>query len=282
MKPRLVGLRASCLSNSPHRVQLLVDAAERAGFGGLCLSDSLSRCFDDESVVASLSCLKPAAEASRVHIGLLGECSADWCAPQVAAELQALSGAAKNRFWVAVRCDLFGSSTSVETTRSDRKEIRDDVETLRIRCSRTAPEVYAEASTAEDAAWAGTWADGLFISKFEVRALRRIIDAFDESGGAGKPTALMLSFAVAAREFQSLHGASLGATGGRHQCEATIQRGSVHLAVDWQEIYQWIDESFEAGIDAVYLDPVGVDLARFFSECGEHLLPQLTGFRRAA
>jgi alkanesulfonate monooxygenase SsuD/methylene tetrahydromethanopterin reductase-like flavin-dependent oxidoreductase (luciferase family) len=52
------------------------------------------------------------------------------------------------------------------------------------------PRIYATPLSAETAAWAGTWADGIITVRSDIGTTKDIIHAFRANGGAGKPVAL--------------------------------------------------------------------------------------------
>ncbi|MDR6339521.1 putative non-F420 flavinoid oxidoreductase [Filimonas zeae] len=69
------------------------------------------------------------------------------------------------------------------------------------------PLLMAAALTAETAAWAGSWADGLITVAQEPEEVLKIRDAFYHGGGAGKPFMIQLALSYAATEQEALEGA---------------------------------------------------------------------------
>src|SRR5690606_35923477 len=61
----------------------------------------------------------------------------------------------------------------------------------------TPPPLIGAAVSAETAGWLGGWADGLITINQDLEQLRRIIDAFHEGGGAGKPIYLQVHVSYA-------------------------------------------------------------------------------------
>lgn len=62
------------------------------------------------------------------------------------------------------------------------------------------PPLMATALSEKTAAWAGSWADGLITVAAEGEQLQRIVDAFRNGGGAGKPVYVQIAFSYARSE----------------------------------------------------------------------------------
>ncbi|RVT96460.1 TIGR03885 family FMN-dependent LLM class oxidoreductase [Mucilaginibacter limnophilus] len=69
------------------------------------------------------------------------------------------------------------------------------------------PLLYCAALTPETAAWAGKWADGLLTAHQPLDKLQKVIQAFRENGGEGKPLALKAQLSYAATAEDALQGA---------------------------------------------------------------------------
>jgi probable non-F420 flavinoid oxidoreductase len=70
-----------------------------------------------------------------------------------------------------------------------------------------APPIYAAALSVETARWAGAWADGLITVSAPPETQQRIIDAFREGGGEGKPLVLQVKVSYAEDADEALRGA---------------------------------------------------------------------------
>jgi G6PDH family F420-dependent oxidoreductase len=66
------------------------------------------------------------------------------------------------------------------------------------------PNLIAAAVSAETAGWAGEWADGLVTIDQPREALERVLGAFREGGGEGKPVFLQVHLSWAASEQEAL------------------------------------------------------------------------------
>ncbi|PWV56737.1 TIGR03885 family FMN-dependent LLM class oxidoreductase [Chitinophaga sp. S165] len=64
----------------------------------------------------------------------------------------------------------------------------------------TPPPLMATALSEKTAAWAGKWADGLITVALEDEQLQRIVNAFRNNGGAGKPVYIQIAFSYAGSE----------------------------------------------------------------------------------
>ena len=156
------------------------------------------------------------------------------------------------------------------------------------------PSLLATAVSAETAGFAGGWADGLITINQPRDTLERILGAFREHGGEGKPVAVQVHLSWAENEDDAL---ALGhdqwrtnvfapplcwdlATVEQFDIAATHVRpedvaGSVLVSSDVGRHVAWIEEFIGLGFDAVYLHHVGQDQRRFIDVFGEHVLPAL-------
>ena len=148
--------------------------------------------------------------------------------------------------------------------------------------------------SAETAGFAGEWADGLITINQPREHLERMIAAFREHGGEGKPVAVQVHLSWAETEEEALRIAhdqwrtnvfppplcwdlatveqfDLAATHVRPE----DLRGPVLISSDLAQHAAWIDELGALGFDAVYLHHVGQEQRRFIEAFGEHVLPAL-------
>ncbi|HEY0714079.1 MAG TPA: TIGR03557 family F420-dependent LLM class oxidoreductase, partial [Polyangia bacterium] len=65
------------------------------------------------------------------------------------------------------------------------------------------PPLIGAAISVESAAWVGTWADGLITVSRPPEELRRVVEAFQNAGGAGKPMYLQAAFSYARNEAEA-------------------------------------------------------------------------------
>ena len=156
------------------------------------------------------------------------------------------------------------------------------------------PPLLATAVSVETAGFAGEWADGLITINQPRRRLERVLGAFREHGGEGKPVAVQVHLSWAETEDDALSIAydqwrtnvfapplcwdlatveqfDIAATHVRPEdvCE------SVLVSSDLARHVAWIEEMLTLGFDAVYLHHVGQEQRRFIDAFGEHVLPAL-------
>jgi probable non-F420 flavinoid oxidoreductase len=153
------------------------------------------------------------------------------------------------------------------------------------------PRLLATAVSAETAAFAGEWADGLITINQPQPTLTNVIDAFRTNGGEGKPVALQVHISYAETEDEALRIAHDQwrtnvfppplcwdlATVEQFDIAAThVRPEDLHDAVlissDLARHTAWIQE---LGLDAVYLHHVGQEQRPFIDAFGEHVLPAL-------
>jgi probable non-F420 flavinoid oxidoreductase len=156
------------------------------------------------------------------------------------------------------------------------------------------PPLLGTAVSAETARWVGTWADGLATIHQPRGQLERVVAAFREGGGEGKPMVLQVHVAWAPDEEDALRLAhdqwrtnvfappvpwdlELPAhfdEAARHVRPEDL-RGPVLVSSDLARHVAWIQEAAELGFDEINLHHVGQEQAAFIDAFGEHVLPQL-------
>jgi alkanesulfonate monooxygenase SsuD/methylene tetrahydromethanopterin reductase-like flavin-dependent oxidoreductase (luciferase family) len=146
----------------------------------------------------------------------------------------------------------------------------------------------------ETAGFVGEWADGLITINQPREQLERMLAAFREHGGAGKPVALQVHLSWARTEEDALRTAhdqwrtnifppplpwDLATVeqfdiAGTH-VRPEDMRGPVLVSADLAQHVAWLQELADLGFDAIYLHHVGQEQQRFIEAFGEHVLPAL-------
>jgi coenzyme F420-dependent glucose-6-phosphate dehydrogenase len=158
------------------------------------------------------------------------------------------------------------------------------------------PLLLGGAVTEETAAFLGGWADGMITIQAPREKLRRIIAAFRENGGEGKPILLQVALAWAPTEAEALHEAlhqwGPNALGGeaswdlRRPADFDLatrfvreedMRQIVMLSADLEQHLAWLQEFAELGFAEILLHEIGRDQRRFIETFGERVLPRLAG-----
>jgi coenzyme F420-dependent glucose-6-phosphate dehydrogenase len=157
------------------------------------------------------------------------------------------------------------------------------------------PLILGAALTPKTSRWLGGWADGLLTAGKKSENLRELILAFREGGGEGKPVYLQTAISFAATEEEALAAAHdqwrvAGLSPDEladiptprlfdEACSA-VSRPAVaqrlRVSSRWEQHLEWLQQDLELGVDAIYLNHVGANLARFIDVFGERVLPELT------
>ena len=156
------------------------------------------------------------------------------------------------------------------------------------------PPLLGAAVTEETARWVGGWADGLATIHRPPDRLRRVIEAFREGGGEGKPMVLQAHVSWAPTEEEALliaHDQWRTNLFGPPVCwdlemvehfdEAARHvrpedlRAGVLVSSDPARHVAWIEEAAELGFDEVNLHHVGQEQGPFIEAFGRHVLPAL-------
>jgi alkanesulfonate monooxygenase SsuD/methylene tetrahydromethanopterin reductase-like flavin-dependent oxidoreductase (luciferase family) len=156
------------------------------------------------------------------------------------------------------------------------------------------PQLIGAAVTDATAGWVGEWADGLVTINQPREQLERVLAAFREGGGEGKPAFLQVHLSWAPDEqdaleiaydqwrtnlFQpplpwDLHTVEQFDEAARFVRPEDV-RGGVLVSADLEQHVAWLQELAALGFDAIYLHHVGQDLEPFIDAFGERVLPAL-------
>ena len=158
----------------------------------------------------------------------------------------------------------------------------------------TPPPLVGAAVTARTAGVVGTWADGLVTISRPEPELRRVIDAFRDGGGAGKPVHVQVHLSWAEDEDEALAIAHdqwrTNVFGGQLAWELELPsqfdeaarhvapdavRGSVLVSADIDRHVGWLQQIAELGVDTIFLHHVGKDQRRFIETFAERVLPEI-------
>ena len=156
------------------------------------------------------------------------------------------------------------------------------------------PPLLGAAVSEETARWVGGWADGLATIHQPREQLERVVAAFREGGGEGKPMVLQAHVSWAPEESEALriaHDQWRTNLFDPPVCwdVATVEefdalardvtpddvRAKVLVSSDLEQHVQWLRELAQLGFDEIALHHVGEDLDPFIDAFGEHVLPAL-------
>jgi probable non-F420 flavinoid oxidoreductase len=156
------------------------------------------------------------------------------------------------------------------------------------------PVLFGAAVSEETARWVGGWADGLITIAQPHDTPRRVLAAFREGGGEGKPAALQVHLSWAPAEDEALsiaHEQWRTNVFGPPLCwdVATVEefdeaarhvrpedvREAVLVSADTGRHAAWLHELAGLGFDELYLHHVGREQRAFIDTFGAEVLPQL-------
>jgi probable non-F420 flavinoid oxidoreductase len=159
---------------------------------------------------------------------------------------------------------------------------------------RTAPPLLGTAVTEETARWVGGWADGLATIHRPRERLERMVRAFREGGGEGKPMVLQVHVSWAPTETEALE---IAYDQWRNnlfeppvcwdlETVAHFEAASVHVrpddvragvlvSSDLGRHAAWLQEAAELGFDEINVHHVGQRQEAFIEAFGRHVLPAL-------
>jgi coenzyme F420-dependent glucose-6-phosphate dehydrogenase len=154
--------------------------------------------------------------------------------------------------------------------------------------------IAGAAITAKTAQWVGSWADALLTISHPVEKLQRIIDAFREGGGEGKPLFLKMQISYDTSMQKALEGAfsqwktnifkssmltELRTPEQFEQAaeflEPDIMKQHVKISDDTGQHAEWINEYAALGFDEIALHNVNTSQEQFIEVFGSEVLPQL-------
>ena len=294
--------------------------AERAGFqAGMC-SDHFHPWLPDQGQSGfAWSWLGAALEGTKLPFGTV--CApGDRYHPAVIAQAAAtLAQMYPGRFWLAVGSGealnerVTGNPWPKKPERNARlKECVDVMRALwageavthsglvRVKEARlfTRPErpplLVAAALSEETARWAGGWADGLITVAGKPDALKRMVAAFREGGGDGKPLFLQVALSYAGSEaeaeaaaYREWRQAGLESSqladletpeGFRRACEAVTPaevREKLLVSSDLGRHAYWLAKDIELGFSSIYLHSLGRNQEEFIEAFAGSVLPSL-------
>ena len=316
----VVGLHCSHEQIPPSRLLAHAREAEAAGFRAAMSSDHFSPWSERQGESGfAWSFLGAALQATELPFGVVNAPGQRYHPAIVAQAAATLCELFPGRLWVA----LGTGEASNEHITGDRwppkdvrnARLRECVEVMRalfageevshdglVRVDRarlwTLPEepppLVGAAVSPETARWCGGWADGLVTINQPREVLERVVAAFREGGGEGKPVNLQVHLSWAPSEEEALAIAhdqwrtnvfppplcwDLETVEQFDEAAAHVRpedvRGAVLVSSDLSRHAEWLAELAGLGFDQIQLHHVGQDLTPFIEAFGEHVLQEL-------
>jgi probable non-F420 flavinoid oxidoreductase len=316
----VIGLHCSHEQIAPSRLLRYAREAEAAGFQAAMSSDHFSPWSERQGESGfAWSFLGAALQATELPFGIVNAPGQRYHPAIVAQAAGTLCELFPGRLWVALGTGE-ASNEHITGQRWPRKaernaRLRECVDVMRalfagevvnhdglVHVDRARlwtlpdepPSLVGAAVSAETARWCGEWADGLVTVNQPREALERVIGAFREGGGEGKPVRLQVHLSWADSEEEALRIAhdqwrtnvlgpplswdletveqfDLAATHVRPE----DMRETVLVSADLDRHVAWLSELAELGFDQIHLHHVGQDLGPFIHSFGERVLPEL-------
>ncbi|MCS3843581.1 TIGR03885 family FMN-dependent LLM class oxidoreductase [Microbacterium sp. AK031] len=314
-----IGFHASHEQIPPSALLDAVIAAERAGFDGAMCSDHLAPWTPAQGHSGfALSWVAAALARTRFSIGMVNAPGQRYHPVMIAQAFSTLAEMFPGRFWAAmgsgeainehvtgdgwpakhIRNQRLRESVDVIHRLMDGEEVDHDG-LVRVHRARVwslpaePPPLFATAVSAETAAWAAAWAQGLTTVAQEPAALRRVVDSYRDAGGAG-PCILQVHVSLAESDEAAFATACDQWRNGLlsppitwdleqpEDFEAAVAglddeqlRKAVLVDHDASSLAGRIAELAEIGFDRVYLHHVGTEQTRFLDVSASELIPAL-------
>ena len=317
----VIGLHCSHEQIPPSRLLGHVREAEAAGFRAAMSSDHFSPWSERQGESGfAWSFLGAALQATRLPFGVVNAPGQRYHPAIVAQAAATLCELFPGRLWVALGT---GEASNEHITgdpwpgKAERKaRLRECVDVMRalfagevvdhdglVRVDRARlwtlppepPSLVGAAVTEETARWCAEWADGLVTINQPRKTLERVVAAFREGGGEGKPVHLQVHLSWAESEDEALRIAhdqwrtnvfgpplawDLETVEQFDLAAAHVRpedvRESVLVSADLAQHAAWLRELAELGFEQIHLHHVGQDLGPFIQAFGEQVLPELS------
>jgi coenzyme F420-dependent glucose-6-phosphate dehydrogenase len=320
----VIGFHASHEQLSPGFLLTCLKRAEHAGFKAASCSDHFHPWSETggESGFA-WSWLGSALEATSLSLGVVSAPGQRYHPAILAQAVATLLQMYPGRFWLAVGSGenlnehITGDEWPAKEVRNRR--LKESVEVMKALWSgktvshrgtftiedatlytlpASRPLIAGAALTAETAYFLGGFADGLITAGKKTSDLRRVVEAFREGGGDGKPLILQVALAFGESDEDALASvhqqwrvagltpsdlsdlktpalfdAATAGVGGE------VLLDKFRVSADWRKHLDWIRSDIELGFDAIFLSHVGRDVERFIDVFGEHVLPHCNSTR---
>jgi probable non-F420 flavinoid oxidoreductase len=317
----VIGLHCSHEQIPPSRLLAHVRDAEAAGFRAAMSSDHFSPWTERQGESGfAWSFLGAALQATSLPFGIVNAPGQRYHPAIVAQAAATLCEMFPGRLWVALGTGeasnehITGEPWPSKAKRNAR--LRECVHVMRalfagevvdheglVRVDRARlwtlpaepPSLVGAAVSEATARWCGSWADGLVTINQPREKLERLIAAFREGGGEGRPVRLQVHLSWAGSEEEALAIAHDQwrtnvfppplcwdlATVEQFDVAATHVRpedvrASVLVSADLARHTAWLHDLAELGFEQIHLHHVGQDLGPFIDAFGERVLPELT------
>ena len=158
------------------------------------------------------------------------------------------------------------------------------------------PKVIGAVLSEDTARWMGPWVDGIITAGRDADDLRKIVAAFREAGGEGKPVFLQNAISFGRTEEESLleahrewrHSAldpqpiadlptPWAFAAATRDITAEQVQDRLRVSADVRRHVEWLHEDMETGFDVVYIHQVARNVDRFIDVFASEVLPHFMG-----
>jgi coenzyme F420-dependent glucose-6-phosphate dehydrogenase len=315
-----VGYHVSHEQFKPSTLLQLVQQAQQAGFTNALSSDHFYPWSESQGESGfAWSWLGAAMQATTMDFGIVNAPGQRYHPAIIAQAVATLCEMNPGRFWIATGSGQFlnehvdGRKWPLKQHRNER--LKESIDIMRalwrgetvthsghVQISDAKlytrpdyiPSVIGAAITEPTARWVGSWADGMITTSRNPEQLRRIVAAFHEGGGEGKPVYLKVQLSYDATYEQALAGAheqwknnvfssallsdirspqGFDAAGEMVKPEDLLP--SVRISDSTDQHLQWLMDDIDAGVSQLYLHNVNKEQSKFIEAFGEQVLPYI-------
>lgn len=317
-----IGYHASHEQFTPSELLTAVRAAEQAGFTAAMCSDHFAPWSEAQGQSGfAWSWLGAALQATQLPVGVVNAPGVRYHPAIIAQAAATLAEMFPDRFWVALGT---GQAMNEHITgehwppKADRNaRLRECVDVIRAlwagetvthrgrwfqveeaklwtRPARP-PMIVGPALSEETAAFAGEWADALITVNAPPDRLRRLVAAFREGGGEGKPLYLQIHLSIAATDDAARANAYdqwrtpilPGIVNEFLKSPAQLEAATsfvrpedlddfVRISADPGRHIEWLQADRALGFSHLYLHNVGRNQQEFIDIFGDQILPHIT------
>lgn len=314
----MIGFHASHEQVDPGSLLEAVRLAEAAGFQAAMSSDHFSPWSERQGQSGfAWSWLGAALEATSLPFGVVNAPGQRYHPAIIAQAAATLCQMYPGRFWIALGTGE-ASNEHITGERWPPKQVRNarleecvtlmrallagetvshdglvKVDRARLwTLPETPPRLVGAAVSPETARWVGGWADGLITVNQPREQLQRMIDAFRQGGGDGKPLFLQVHLSYARDDAAALSIAheqwrsnvfsppvcwDLETAAHFDEAARFVRPEDMHHSVlvssETSLFTDRIAEFVELGFEGIYLHHVGVEQREFIEAFGKHVLP---------
>jgi len=314
-----IGYHASHEQFKPSELLKLVVQAQQAGFTNSLSSDHFFPWSETQGESGfAWSWLGAAMHATSLNFGIVNAPGQRYHPAIIAQAVATLCEMFPGRFWIAAGSGQFlnehitGEQWPYKSKRNQRlKECVDIMRALWRGETVThdglvkvveaklytrpdyIPQIIGPALTVETAAWVGSWADGMITTSREPEELKKMVNAFRENGGAGKPIYLKVQLSYDTTYAKALAGAhhqwknnifasallsDIRGAKGFDAAGSVVRpedlKSSVRISDSTDQHIDWLSKDIEAGVTELYLHNVNTEQQQFIDVFGAKVLPE--------